>query len=664
MAAPRYRLGLFTGLVAGLFGGITACADKPAAPSAAADTTVANAATDVVLASDAAAQPDIAPAEASPVTDAVLDTAADALPEATLDTPADVAKETAAVSPCAGQTCSGHGKCYPTYSKPLCKCDTGYWLLGTTQCHPDDMVHACHPNPCSEPDKGICNLSGANAANCSCGPGFDDVGGVCLFQTCPQVAGHTAITVYDTTGAGVVAGFDPLVEGDKFKLRVDVVGLAGTGTVTVELQGSNVTFDPTAWTWDGNKIAVVQKATILSASVVLTPGSHALEGSATLDTALFPLGLNARLTGPSGCEIPQSRSGARIGPLGLLDPKGFGCIDLDRTRSVQFTNDVVEKNTGEYGLKNGTTSDYSPAGSIVSTVTQCFSRQTDRAIFLAGDGLGVLPWAVDNDVVIELYDHQPVKGDKPLAVVYTGTDVVSSTQGWPMLVGPKPDVPGTHFGIPNGAPFGYSAGHVRLDSLIPKGQARWLRLVALDQGVVGRLTRIYVMAMPGSEAPRQCLGNANCLSTAGAVNAGCIDGQCLGVACGGGCPADQFCVQGFCTSQCDQGGGQCAAGTVCKVRGCVAVGAPGVCDASNKDQDCPLGQICHWGRCEPGCHHPRKQDQSYAQDPSFCQGNKPALCPHCPKPSQGCWNNVCGECEIDAHCAAGQLCVDRACVGP
>lgn len=582
--------------------------------------------------------------------------------------PPDAKAEAIPASPCAGQTCSGHGTCYPVYGLPLCKCDPNFYLVGTTQCLGNEVASLCNPNPCSEPDKGICNLPPAGSeakALCSCAPGFDDIGGVCLFQTCPQVAGRTAITIYDQTGAGVVEGFDPLQEGDTVKIRIDVVGLSGSGTVTVELQQSNLSPDPARWSWDGQKAAVQQKATVWSLQVQLQPGAHALEGYAKLDSALYPLGANARLTGPAGCEIPQSRSGARIGPLGLKDAKGFGCIDLDRTRSVQFTHDVVEKNTAAYAQANGTTPDYQPAGSIVSSVVQCFSRQTDRAVFLAGDGLGLLPWAVDNDVVVEFYDHAPEKGDAPLAAIYTGTDVVSSNKGWNMVAAPKPDVPGTHFGIPNGMPFGYSAGHVRLESLIPKGQSRWIRLVALDQGVVGRLTRVYVLSVPAAEAPRQCLGNQHCVDAKGVISAGCVDGLCSGPPCvNNACAPGLFCVGGLCTSECDQGGGVCPAGTECKTRSCVAVGAADTCVASNKDQDCPKGTVCHWGRCEPGCHHPRKQDQSYAQDPTFCAGNKPALCPHCPDASQGCWNNVCAQCEIDPHCPAGQWCVNRQCAPP
>ena len=194
---------------------------------------------------------------------------------------------------------------------------------------------------------------------------------------------------------------------------------------------------------------------------------------------------------------------------------------------------------------------------------------------------------------------------------------------------------------------------------------RNLRFVALDYGVVGRLTRLYVIAGPHGDQTPRCIGNGQCPDGKGGTTAGCVDGQCAGLACPAGtCPANQFCVGGFCTTRCDQGGGQCASGLVCKVRACVAPGAPGTCDAAQKDQDCPLGEICLAGRCEIGCHHPRKQDQTYAQDPTFCAGNSPALCPHCPDPKQGCWNNVCSECEVDAACATGLVCVDRKCVKP
>ncbi len=605
----------------------------------------------------------------APNPDASLPDSADAAPaDAPAADGAAIADATdAASSACAGQKCSGHGTCYPVQGVGLCKCDPGFWLLGTGQCLPVSQASPCQPNPCTEPDKGICTVNSAtSAAECSCNPGYDDTGSGCLFQTCPQIAARTAITVYDQTGAGIAEGFDPLQAGDSVKLRIELEVLAGSGEATLELQGQNLLFDLSRLTVDGAKAKGSQKATLTSVPVALTPGLHAVELMGKLESVYYPLSMNARLIGGPGCELPQSRSAARIGSIGQLDPKGFGCIDLDRTRSVQVTHDVVEKNTSAYGQANGTAQDYAPSGSIVSTVTQCVLRLTDRAVFLAGDGRGLLPWAVDNDLIIEIHDHPPAPGDAPLVAVAMGTDSVSSTKGFAMVAGPKPDVPGTHFGIPNGSPFGFSAGHVRLDPWLPKGKSRWLRLVALDQGVVGRLTRLYVVSVPSAASPRRCLSNFQCLGPNGAVQAGCIDGDCTGAACAGGSCASpgQFCVGGFCTSLCNQGGGSCPAGSECKVHGCEPIGAKGMCEASKQDQDCPLGQVCHFGRCEPGCHHPRKQDQSYSQDPSFCQGAKPALCPHCPKPEHGCWNNICAACEIDAHCPAGQWCVNRACTPP
>lgn len=605
-----------------------------------------------------------------PQADSVIDAAAAdgaSSDAAALDSPSGLDAADVAVSPCSGKKCSGHGTCFSSQGTGLCKCDSGFWLLGTDQCLPLSQPSPCQPNPCTEPDKTICTVNSANGmAECSCSPGYDDTGSGCLFQTCPQITARTAITVYDQTGTGIAEGFDPLQANDTVKLRIEVEVLAGGGTATLELQGQNLKLDLSRLTWDGAKAVGAQKATVTSVPLTLSPGLHAVELLGKLETAYYPLSLNARLLGGPGCELPQSRSAARIGSIGQLDPKGFGCIDLDRTRSVQVTHDVVEKNTSAYGQANGTTQDYSPAGSIVSTVTQCVLRLTDRAVFLAGDGRGLLPWAVDNDLIIEIHDHPPAPGDVPLAAVAMGTDNVLSTKGFPMVAGPKPDVPGTHFGIPNGSPFGFSAGHVRLDTLLPKGKSRWLRLVALDQGVVGRLTRLYVVSVPSSASPRRCLSNSQCLSASGSVQAGCISGDCTGSPCVGGTCATpgQFCVGGFCTSQCNQGGGQCPAGSECKIHGCEPLGTTGMCEAAQKDQDCPAGQVCHWGRCEPGCHHPRKQDQSYAQDPSFCQGAKPALCPHCPKPEDGCWNNVCAACEIDAHCQAGLWCVNRMCTPP
>ena len=629
----------------------TAPADTAPAPDAAAE-----ALTDQATEPDTLAVPEVALDVAAVDSKATGDVVADAAPAP------DVA-----TNPCTGVTCSGKGECSPLFGEALCKCNLGYHLVGTTACVADAVTGPCFPNPCAKPDKGICSVAGADAV-CSCAPGFQPDGDVCLFATCPNLTARTGITVFDQTGAGIAAGFDPLVAGDVVRLVVDIEVVAGTAGVTLELHPYNLTFDLARLVFDGNKVLdAKKKGPVLSVPVALTPGLHRVELLATLLSNQAPLGLNVRLAAPGACEVPGSRSAARIGALGVLDAKGFECIDLDRSRSVQVTHDVVEKNTADYGAANGTLAAYQPVASIVSTVTPCFVRQqADLALFLAGDARGLLPWAVDNFLVIERYDAPPQPGDKPVQVLWAqGQGSIASTLGVPMQAAPPGDVPGTHFGIPNGSPFGWSPGHVRLDDLVPPGKLVWLRFIALDHGVVGRLTRLYVQVRPLAETPRRCLANSHCVASNGGAGKGCVDGQCTGVPCGAtACPANQFCVGGLCTSRCDQGGGSCGAGLVCKARACAPAAQAGTCEASQKDQDCPQGQTCHDGRCEPGCHHPRKQDQSYAQDSGFCQGAKPALCPHCPKAVDGCWNNVCAQCEVDGHCQGGQICVGGACVVP
>ncbi len=566
--------------------------------------------------------------------------------------------------PCDGVTCSNHGICVPFADAPYCKCDTGYYLMGTTECGDVTVPGPCNPNPCVEPDKTSCT-DAAGSAVCGCAPGFYDVDGVCTALSCPKLQASTGVIVYDDTGAGLSQGMDPLEPQDTVQLRVAIAVASGQGAISLELHPYNLGLNPARLACDGVPCAGKTKGPLLLVPLNLTPGPHTVELTGTFLTNLGPLSLNARLVADAGCELPGSRSGVRIGALGVADAKGMDCIDLDRTRAVQVTHDVAEKNTSAYGTANGSATQYQPTASIVNVVVQCFSRQTASALYLAGDPLGVLPWAVDNDLVIERYDAQPNPGDAPSAVLQIGTDSVTSNQSVTVFHGPKPDVPGTHFGIPNGAPFGFSAGHVRLDDLVPLGKPVWLRFVALDYGVVGRLTRLHVIAVPQNQAPARCIDNSQCPDGNGGITAGCVDGTCTGAACPSGtCPSNQFCVSGFCTTRCDQGGGSCANGLVCKVRGCVAANTAGVCDAAQKDQDCPLGQVCLAGRCEVGCHHPRKQDQSYSQDPTFCAGASPALCPHCPDPKQGCWNNVCSECEVDAACATGLICVDRKCVTP
>jgi hypothetical protein len=595
------------------------------------------------------------------------DTASDA---SDLDAPDDVtalddAAPDASTNPCANLDCSGHGVCVPLYDQAYCKCDTGFYLLGATECADVNIPGPCNPNPCVEPDKTACT-NGAGQPLCACAPGFYDVDGVCTFQSCPAIVASTGVIIYDGTGTSLAVGLDPLLPSDTVQLRVEIAVTNGKGAISLELHPYNLSLEPLRLACDGVPCAGKMKGPLLLVPLQLTPGAHSVELTGKFLTNQAPLSLNARLVADAGCELPGSRSGARIGALGVQDAKGMDCIDLDRTRAVQVTHDIAEKSTSDYGAANGQATQYQPVASIVNVVAQCFSRKTDSVLFLAGDPLGVLPWAVDNDLVIERYDAQPTPGAVPSAVLQIGTDSVTSNQGVAVFLGPKPDVPGTHFGIPNSAPFGFSAGHVRLDALIPPGKPVWLRFVALDYGSVGRLTRLHVIAVPHDQQPRRCIDNTQCPDGKGGAVAGCVDGQCAGAACNPStpCPSNQFCAGGFCTSRCDQGVGNCASGLVCKVRGCVAPGTIGVCDSAQKDQDCPAGQICLAGRCETGCHHPRKQDQSYAQDPTFCAGNMPGLCPHCPDPKQGCWNNVCSECEVDAACATGLVCVDRKCVAP
>ena len=565
--------------------------------------------------------------------------------------------------PCAGITCSGHGTCYPLYNTVVCKCDPGYTLLGTTDCADVNVATPCNPNPCVEPDKTTCGIVG-NEAVCACAPGFSLFNGACLFDTCPAISATTGLIVYDMTGASIAAGLDPLQPGDAIKVRTEIQVTSGTGDVVLELHPYNTTLDLARLACDATPCAGDQKGPVTRVPLHLTPGLHTVETTGQFLTAQGPLSLNARLVAGTGCEIPGARSAARVGALGVQDAKGMDCIDLDRTRAVQVTHDVAEKNTDAYGTANGQATSYVPQGSIVNVVEQCFSRKVPSALFLAGSPDGTLPWAVDNDLVIERYDVQPQPGDLPTAIYTVGTDALQSNQGLTVWHGPKPDVPGTHFGIPNGAPFGFSGGVVRLDDLVPLNKPVWLRFVALDYGVVGRLTRLFVIAAPMDKAPPRCLDNTQCPAPAGGFLGGCVQGQCTGATCDAAnpCPINQFCSAGFCQSRCDQGTGACASGYICQIHACVAPGTVGQCAAAQKDQDCPPGDVCFAGRCTSGCHHPRHQDQSYASDPSFCAGQKPALCPHCPDPAAGCWNNVCAACEVDAECAAGEVCVDRACV--
>lgn len=563
-----------------------------------------------------------------------------------------------APDPCAGIDCDQHGTCYPLYDQPICQCEVGYYRVGATHCKAEAAPGACFPNPCKGPDMALCDEVGGVAV-CGCDVGFSLKDGSCAFLTCPDLQATTGVTVYDQTGGSVKGGFDPLLAGDVVKVRVEVEVHAGQGPIELELRGDN--FDPDLTTLSVAGKAPVQpaktKGPLLLVPLVVGPGVTAIELRGKMVGAWAPLSIDARLTAPGACELPNSRSGARLGPLGLLDAKGFGCIDLDRSHSVQIAAEIVEKSTSVYGKDNGTNQNYSPSGTIVATMTQCFIRHTDRALFLAGGALGHLPWGVDNYFVVEPFDHEPKAGEKPTqALVLQAAESVAATGGIQKIPGPHGDVRGTHIGVPNGGMFGWSAGVVRLDALVAKGKPTWLRFYALDHGVVGRLTRVYVHSRPPAAAPPECVLDGNCSH----LGKGCVKGVCKGDPCSSTCGGDGvFCVANLCTSRCDKGGGQCPAGEVCALQRCVPAATPGICQPSQQDQDCPKGSTCHWGLCETGCHHPRQQNQSYALNNDFCK--TPGLCPHCAEPTDGCWNNVCAECEIDPHCPNGSFCVDRSC---
>lgn len=569
------------------------------------------------------------------------------------------APDTGSSDPCTGEKCSGHGTCFDLYGEALCQCESGYYLLGKTTCSPKSVPGPCNPNPCKSADKGVCSVVGGKAS-CSCNIGFGDVNGVCVFATCPAISAVTGLTLYDQTGGTVAGGFDPLKANDIVKVRVDIRVASGSATVTLELHPDNTKLLTDRLAFDGKKITNAKmKGPLMLIPLALTPGDHSVELQAKLVTNYAPMSLNARLTAPGACELPESRSGARIGPLGLLDAKGFGCVNLDRNRSVQVAAEVVEKSTAVYGTANGTNTNYVPNGKIVATVTQCVIRQSEQVLFLAGDALGEQPWGVDNYFVVEAFDHPPTKNEKPKkALILQASSSVSAVAPIVKIPGPLGDVRGTHIGVPNGSPFGWSAGHVRLTDLVPAGKNMWLRFYALDHGVVGRLTRVYLHSRRPPLAPAECVNNAGCVH----LGKGCVKGKCVGSTCSGSCGGQPgiFCVNGYCTSQCNKGGGSCATGETCSTRACMPAGTKGMCVASNYDADCPKGETCHWGLCTKGCHHPRKQDQSYKLNADFCKSGN--FCPHCPTAKQGCWNNVCGECEIDPNCTSGKVCVNRSCV--
>ncbi len=90
---------------------------------------------------------------------------------------------------CMPGTCSGNGDCTDGDEGPTCACTEGWSGDFCAECnsalgyHPDGMggctTDECLPNPCSDPNRSVCDSS-TGVAECSCDPGYHDEGGACV----------------------------------------------------------------------------------------------------------------------------------------------------------------------------------------------------------------------------------------------------------------------------------------------------------------------------------------------------------------------------------------------------------------------------------------------------------------------------------------------------
>ena len=115
---------------------------------------------------------------------------------------------------CGPTTCSGHGECTEDGGAVSCACESGWVGTGCDECdeasgyHPDGMggctMDACLPNPCTEPNRGVCMDEGGVTCGCDPGTHLEDAG--CVVDevceaatcsgngTCAVVAGRTECT--------------------------------------------------------------------------------------------------------------------------------------------------------------------------------------------------------------------------------------------------------------------------------------------------------------------------------------------------------------------------------------------------------------------------------------------------------------------------------------
>lgn len=549
----------------------------------------------------------------------------------------------------------------------------------------DAIADPCATANCTAPHRGVCAPDETAAAGhvCLCDAGFALDGDTCVSVACADERVRTLTTLYDMTPLPntpnpVRTGFDPLLAGDRVRVVVEVERTAGTRALRLSVFTQRLAIDPASVRLNGavdtNTTAPSERQAVATLGADFASGRLSFEAIVTADGAPA-VALDARVFTDLNCQVAGSASGARMQLAGTRDPKTPGCVDMADVRSVQLTDAIPDKDTSTYEVRNGAFTDISSAHKILTQMTVCLERRDGRTVSLAGSADGTRPWTIDNFLLIERFATDPEAGPAARIAAWLTTSTGATApgsfanNGGAIAIVKHASLPGDYTGSRTPSAFTFPAGVVQLDALMPVGERVWLRFTGLDTGVAGHLSRLFIVSAEPEEVVAECRSHLDCPrpdSTNGsaiAIRSGCIAGACVATPCGAGCPLGQRCLQGFCSDGCESAA-NCPTGSTCAAGRCVAP-TPGVSEGECRDfLDCPSGEVCFFGRCEAGCFHPVNQNPTYGDNHaqySLCR-TRPEACPRCPNSTDRCWYNYCRQCELDAHCPAGQRCADFRCV--
>ena len=610
--------------------------------------------------------------------DAAVDVVADGADDTVEDATVDTGPRT-----CLEADCDLAGICIESDAGDICQCADGFVRVGRFRCLTEAEAGVCGTLPCTRANQTVCsNVAEAEGGfECACDPGFVRSDGLCRPEECADLRVRTEATVFDLSPLSgvsdpVTTGYDPLMPADLVRVTIDVEATsAGVGSV-VRVEFDNLELFDSTVLLDGNGVTLSGFIPGSSFFRVTLPdnGSHELRFDAQVSGADGPISIEAHVETAEGCFIAESGTAVRAFVGSATSRSASGCIDMSDFTNVMTMLDVPDRDTTPYDAITETSLTYG-TGRVLQEIALCVVRNDGQTVFLSGSADGTRPWMVDNFLLIETFDRNPDSGGERQAAYITNTQngVTAPTLAdlTPLPVLHLASLPGDYLGSMTTARFGFPAGVVQLDELLPAGEAVWVRLTAIDGDSVGRVSRLYLQSSPVDAPPAECITHFDCATeesrdgTAYTLAAGCVEGACSGVACAaeGECAAGQRCLNGFCTAGCSVTE-PCPEGEECSAEGwCVTPETPTECRVYS---DCAAGEVCFFGRCEAGCYHPVHQRADYSDNDgtlSLCRLNVDA-CPRCLVDTDRCWNNFCQQCEIEAHCNPGELCLDGVCRAP